>query len=802
MAITALPLIAFSAYDIYGRYTSVYTEAEGVALRLADLQAKRISQVLEQAQRLAGALAERPWIRAMDPQHCAPLLAELRVTLPPLTDVSVVDSTGASVCSTVAPPTPLARPAFERALDGRASLSGPVAGAPAGSQTVAAAQPVRSHAGAVIGVVAVTTGLAQLTPFVAADTPVYRPMTTVIDENGTIVARSRDAHPWIGARLAMPIETATAAAQLFRGAGVDGIERLYAATPINGQGWRALVGLPTAPLAAESHRRVAAEAALLAGLIALASAGTALVAHRLLAPLNALVTELRRVPDEVAEVRLPPAAPRELEALVASLNGALAAERRTRARLTEIFEYALDGIVTADREGRVVDFNVAAERMFGYGRSDVMGRRVADLIVPPSLRAAHERGFARYLETGEPHALHKPMEVTALRADGSTFPVEINVTRSGTGESIQFTAFLRDITQRRNAIGAVHAQRELLASAQRIAKLGYWELDLASRRLTWSDQVFEIFGQTPATFGATEQAFLDCIHPDDRAAVLEAQRAVLAGERPLDTEHRIVLPDGSVKNVHERGELVRDAEGTALVLRGTCIDVTERKRLEEALHTRVRQLRKLSRRLIEVEQTERQAINRELHDRVGQGLTALKLILASLRTAPEHAVAHSVEEALLLTQSTIETVRDVMVDLRPSSLDDFGLVAALREYGEVFANRSGIAVQVNGDDVEPRLPLPVESAVFRIVQEALTNVLKHAAASRVAISLAEEAGSLVLRITDDGKGFRVGDDTARGSWGLRTMRERAETVGATLHIDSDVEHGTRLTLSVMREPPP
>jgi len=147
-------------------------------------------------------------------------------------------------------------------------------------------------------------------------------------------------------------------------------------------------------------------------------------------------------------------------------------------------------------------------------------------------------------------------------------------------------------------------------------------------------------------------------------------------------------------------------------------------------------------------------------------------------------------------------VRDVMADLRPPVLDDYGLLAALRQLATEFSRRSGIATELSGVDPQPRLPSIVETAMFRICQEALNNVAKHARASHVEISLHAAADGVMLDITDDGIGF----DTTRASpdmkhWGLRTMRERAEAVGVLFQLESAPGAGTRIALEAEHAAP-
>ena len=161
-----------------------------------------------------------------------------------------------------------------------------------------------------------------------------------------------------------------------------------------------------------------------------------------------------------------------------------------------------------------------------------------------------------------------------------------------------------------------------------------------------------------------------------------------------------------------------------------------------------------------------------------------------------------IEDSQKLLGETVDHIRDVMAELRPPVLDDYGLFAALRWYGERYSKQTQINIIIQGKELTPRLSLPVEIALFRIVQEALTNVVKHSGAKRVTLFLESIEGGARLTVSDDGKGFdplaqHMAD--AGGEWGLITMRERAEEIGGELRIESSPGKGTKIILEVPRK---
>jgi len=205
------------------------------------------------------------------------------------------------------------------------------------------------------------------------------------------------------------------------------------------------------------------------------------------------------------------------------------------------------------------------------------------------------------------------------------------------------------------------------------------------------------------------------------------------------------------------------------------------------------QLRALTARLAEVEEEERRRLTR------GQNLTALSVNISAARsllppeTAPQ--AASRLDDSIALLEETAEHIRDVMGELRPAVLDDYGLLATLHWYAQRFRGRTGLTVVVQGEELTPRPPSAVETALFRIAQEALTNAAKHAKASQVTVTLEPVDGGARLTIADDGVGF---DPAARrqAGWGLMTMRERAEAVGAHLRVESAPGKGTQVVVEV------
>ena len=219
------------------------------------------------------------------------------------------------------------------------------------------------------------------------------------------------------------------------------------------------------------------------------------------------------------------------------------------------------------------------------------------------------------------------------------------------------------------------------------------------------------------------------------------------------------------------------------------------------------QLRSLAFRLQEVQEFERRQIAAELHDRVGQNLTGLNLNLQiienQLNPGTNGPVRSRLVDSLKLVEKTTRQVRNVMADLHPPALDEYGLISALQWYCEDYSQRTGIAARVIGDEFEPRLPANIEMVLFRLVQEALNNVAKHARASQVVIVAESTPDTACLKVEDDGRGFDLKTfhiPNGEPHCGLIHMQQRAASIGAQLNIASAPGQGTQISIQITRRP--
>ncbi|HYH41092.1 MAG TPA: PAS domain-containing protein, partial [Burkholderiales bacterium] len=344
--------------------------------------------------------------------------------------------------------------------------------------------------------------------------------------------------------------------------------------------------------------------------------------------------------------------------------------------------------------------------------------------------------------------------------------------------------------------------RALLNDAQKLAHVGCCQYSPLDGRMIWSDELYRIHGVDPRTFAVSYAALIKLVHPMDRAAWVDVVSSSLNSGKPFATEFRILRPDGAVRYLRTLGEVIRDTSGRPLRMLWSVLDITEEKHSEQALRASAEQLKALSRRLVEIQEAERRQLSRELHDRVGQNLTALSINLDMLGTSltgeafGEHRAR--LNDSSLLLESTVDSIENVMAELRPPMLDDYGLLPALHWYAKDFSKRTAIEVTVTGNDRAERLAPEMEITLFRIAQEGLNNVAKHAEAGHAEISLDHSATHFLMTVGDDGIGI-VGtavrrDLEHRPRLGMITMRERAQAIGATFVVRPRPGGGTEIAI--------
>ena len=461
--------------------------------------------------------------------------------------------------------------------------------------------------------------------------------------------------------------------------------------------------------------------------------------------------------------------------------------RRSEERLRAVIESSPLAIVEADLETRVILWNPAAERIFGWTREEMLGR--ADVpMVPDSKRKEHEH-LAAVVRSG--HAI-SDFETARLRKDGTLIDVAVAVApvRDGSGRVISQMVVYTDITERK-------LQEARLAEAQEVAHIGSWEWDVSSNRVIWSDEMYRLWGLDPAEVELSYESYLASVHADDRTTVASTVGQAYADGSPFTVEHRVPLPDGGLRWIWGRGRVVTDDSGAPVRMLGTAQDITERKlheaelnRLNSELTARLEDLAASRARIVSAGDLEPRRLERNLHDGAQQRLVSMSLSLRLARDRLEHDPGTTRE---LLARATdelslaLEELRELARGLHPAVLTDRGLAAAI----EALAYRAPFPVEIV--EMPPdRLAEPIEAAAYYLISEALTNIAKHARAThaRVRVSLAD--AGVVVQVDDDGVG---GADGAAGT-GLAGLADRVESLGGRLDLTSPIGGGTVLRAEI------
>ena len=339
-----------------------------------------------------------------------------------------------------------------------------------------------------------------------------------------------------------------------------------------------------------------------------------------------------------------------------------------------------------------------------------------------------------------------------------------------------------------------------LAEAQHMARLGSWLLDPAAQHMHWSAETYRIFGINRFSDTPVYADFLRRIHEEDRSRVQKGfDRSMVNGEE-FNMEHRIKRRDGTVRWVQSIARPSND-DGKML-LRGTIMDITERKETVEALKRSQELLRELTAHQDRVKEEERRRIAREIHDELGQNLLALRIDVSMLeaRTGKSHPrLNDKVRGALNQIDATVKTIRTIINNLRPAVLD-LGLTAAIEWQVTEFRRRSGITCHLVMDEEDFALDDTRATTLFRILQESLTNVIRHAKATRVAIELHRDDEQLVMSITDNGVGIYPGSRKGGNSFGLVGVEERIHALNGKFIINSGPGQGTKLTIFIPLDP--
>lgn len=487
----------------------------------------------------------------------------------------------------------------------------------------------------------------------------------------------------------------------------------------------------------------------------------------------------------------------ELEALETKRNYAEEELKRTKEYLENVIDNSVDAVGIVDHDGRFIHWNRRAAEIYGYKFDELAGKSAFELY-------ADSKEVEDMLMRLRRDGVVREYEIPMRKKDGNIVPMDISISllKDDHGSTIGSVCVARDLSERKKAEMELRRAKEELSRYSR---------DLERQVAERTREITNILKHTPAVvyikdedgrYVLVNSRYEELFHvqneeirgktdhelfPKEFADQFRSNDLqVFAERRPFQVEERVPHEDGIHHYLSVKFPLYDEERSTHRIC-GISTDITELKKAQD-------QLRRLSGSIMESQEKERTAIARELHDELGQVLTALRIDSVWLRDRLRGIDANASERASTMCElidKTIDEVRGMATRLRPGVLDDLGLTEALEWYATEFEKRTGIACAFSHPSV-PKVDDMVATAAYRIAQEALTNVARHAFATHVDVALQTDADILTLKVVDDGRGFNIQDLPESECLGMAGMRERASLVGGILEIQSQLGKGTHV----------
>jgi PAS domain S-box-containing protein len=462
-------------------------------------------------------------------------------------------------------------------------------------------------------------------------------------------------------------------------------------------------------------------------------------------------------------------------------------EERQRALLAAL----PDAMVRLDGEGVYLDVHVPA----GYRAIDrpesLIGLRTAD-VLPEDIAQRAMKAVAKALSTGHIQVFEYEIDV-----DGETRIREARVVVAGANEVISIQ---RDVTEQRAAQREIRRLKSFYEQVLDDLPADVAVMEPSGRILYLNKRSVADEAMRTWLIGRTGVEYCERRGIDQRVARRRQDHIDEAVRRREIVAFEETLPrkTGESRHILRIASPVLTEGGEVSQVIGYGLDITDRKRAEEEVRQSREQLRQLALEQQTIREEERTRIAREVHDVLGQALTALRMDVAWIERSGVPILAPRLDSMKALIDETIHAVRRISTELRPGVLDDLGLGPAIEWQSSEFETRTGINCRVSVETELDDLSGDRATAVFRIFQEVLTNIARHSGASRVFISLTEADGAVVLRVRDDGRGATTAEVSASHSLGVLGMRERAMAVGGTVHVRGKPGVGTEVVVSVPR----
>lgn len=491
---------------------------------------------------------------------------------------------------------------------------------------------------------------------------------------------------------------------------------------------------------------------------------------------------------------------RDITARKAAEEALRASEQRFRG----YFEMGLVGMAIASPDEKLVLFNDKLCEIFGYPRAELASRTWTDLTRPGDLAGdttMFKRAIAGELNDYEieKQLVHKDGRVVHARITGKCL-------RNSEGKVTALVAMVQDITARKRAEEALQKSQERYDLAVRGSNDGIWDWNILTGEVFYSPRVRELLGYAPGEFPNLIESIDTHLHPEDHERTWAAIHAHLDTRVPYDMEHRLRTKGGQFRWFRCRGQAVWDGNNRPVRMAGSLTDIHDRKMDEEALRQAQADTllarEEFTQRLISAQEQERKRLAGELHDSLGQNLSLVKnriqMALAAGNLSP--AVTNHLEAASKLMMDCLNEVRNLAHDLRPLPVGQSGLTDSLEALVVDVAESSAIHFEHRIENVDDLFAGEQATMVYRILQEALNNLIKHSQASSASVTAERDLHCLRLAIQDDGKGFDKssvrGPHKIRTGIGLTSIDERVRMLGGSLDIRTGPGQGTVLQIEI------
>jgi PAS domain S-box-containing protein len=476
-----------------------------------------------------------------------------------------------------------------------------------------------------------------------------------------------------------------------------------------------------------------------------------------------------------------------------------------QARASGFFESAMDPIISIDENQRIVLFNAAAEAAFRWPRHAVLGQSL-DMLMPERFRGPHRAAVAAFAKTGvTSRRMGGLTPLTGLRANGEEFPIEASISQHVEDGHKMLAVVLRDVTGRAHAEALLSRSEARLRGILDSAMDGIITVDEQQKIVLFNAAAEKMFRcQQDQAIGAPLSWFIPDRFRAAHGRHVESFGTTGTSSRRMAGGARVVT--GLRRNGEEfpiDASISQLVEGNAKFFTVMLRDVSERVQALESLARSRGELRALASASISAREQEQARIARELHDEVAQSMATLKMDIALIRaTAAVHddGLARRLDRMETQMDATIAAMRRIAADLRPPVLDDLGLRAALEALVESFRRGSTKRYVLSLDEFKRDLPPSHATAIFRIVQESLTNVRKHAKASKVEVTVSTDDDGATVVVRDDGVGFPTDAPRNPRSYGILGVRERAYLLGGEAHVTSAPGRGTSIEVRLPRMP--